>query len=196
MLIAIVALLVVAGVAIIILTSRPVPPTEEAEVVENVQIENVEVVENVQIENVEVVENVQIPTPEEAAAALKGVQPENVRVSFAEQMPPGPENENLLAVGAWVTENATLCFVYSAATGEVENTYVDYVAENEEVAWLMSLLEGEISRVTGNEIVPYDFEPWEDNAYLFTYCDGYSELRGWTWGQAIFYLENMWIEGL
>jgi hypothetical protein len=122
-----------------------------------------------------------------ALATSEGVSTDNVEVQFCE-LSSETDNDHF-AVGAIVTGNKSIVFSFENSTGQIteENSYT---ASGDEVQ-AVAILEKQLSKFTGNKIVPGWFES-EPGGYSFKYYDGYSaRFQRWLWGVGTVNLDNL-----
>lgn len=121
-----------------------------------------------------------------ALATMEGVSTDNVEVQFC--VVSSEMDNDHFAVGAIVTGNKSIVFFFENSTGQIteENSYT---ASGDEVQ-AVAILEKQLSKDTGNKIVPGWFQSVA-GGYSFKYYDGYStRFQRWIWGRGTVNLDN------
>jgi hypothetical protein len=127
---------------------------------------------------------------EETTAALassEGVSQENIEIQFCE-LASETDNDHF-AVGAIVMESKSMVFIFENSTSQI--TLEDnYTAVNDVDVEAISVVKRQLSKWTGNKVVPGWFENISGN-YQFKYYDGYSvRFDRWLWGVGTLNLDN------
>lgn len=125
-----------------------------------------------------------------ALATMEGVSADNIELQFC-TLASATDNDHF-AAGAIITNNKSVVFLFENSTKQIteENSYTASGGEVQAVA----IIEKQLSKWTGNKIVPIWFESIT-GGYRFKYYDGYSaKFQRWLWGIGKVYLDNRSVE--